>query len=146
MRSFFSCKYATVSLPLLQRFALGAVSFSTSSFLCLFCVPPRFSSKVAHNCHSKTKSHGTTNSTHGKTKFTHGKTNETSWLAVFICIWNVRRVTVKVTHCSLEKPPFSELTMFCSSCESEVDKDTNFCKNFSRGTFLNLKCSYWHFF
>ena len=42
MRSFFSWKYATVSLPLLRRFGLGAVSFSTSSFLCLFCDPPRF--------------------------------------------------------------------------------------------------------
>ena len=36
MRLFFSRKYATVSLPLLRRFALAAVSFSTSSFLCLF--------------------------------------------------------------------------------------------------------------
>ena len=43
MRSFFSGKYATVSLPPLRRFALAAVSFSTSSFLCIFCVPPRFS-------------------------------------------------------------------------------------------------------
>ena len=43
MRSFFSRKYATVSLPPLRRFALVAVSFSTSSFLCIFCVPPRFS-------------------------------------------------------------------------------------------------------
>ena len=33
----------TESLPLLRHFALVAVSFSTSSFLCLFCVPPRFS-------------------------------------------------------------------------------------------------------
>ena len=51
---------------------------------------------VAHNCHGKTKSHGTTNFTHGKTKlthgktklthgktkFTHGKTKKTSWSAV----------------------------------------------------------------
>ena len=65
---------------------------------------------VAHNCHGKTKIHGTTNFTHGKTmlsdgktklihgrtplihgntkfsrgktKFTHGKTNKTSWSAV----------------------------------------------------------------
>ena len=58
---------------------------------------------VAHSCHGKTKSHGTTNfthgktklshgktklthgktkSTHGKTKFTHGKTEKTSWSAV----------------------------------------------------------------
>ena len=43
MRSFFSRKYATVSPPLLRRFALPSVSFSASSFLCLFCVPPRFS-------------------------------------------------------------------------------------------------------
>ena len=43
MRSFFSRKYATMSLSLLRRFTLAAVSFSTSSFLCLFCVPPRFS-------------------------------------------------------------------------------------------------------
>ena len=51
---------------------------------------------VAHNCHGKTKSHGTTNFTngkteltygktkltHGKTNFTHGKTKKTSWSAV----------------------------------------------------------------
>ena len=43
MRSFFSRKYATVSLAPPRRFALPAVSFSTSSFLCLFCVLPRFS-------------------------------------------------------------------------------------------------------
>ena len=43
MRLFFSRKYATVLLPLLRRFALAAVSFSTSSFVCLFYVPPRFS-------------------------------------------------------------------------------------------------------
>ena len=36
MRSFFSRKYAIMSLPLLRRFTLAAVSFSTSSFLCLF--------------------------------------------------------------------------------------------------------------
>ena len=65
-----------------------------------------------------------------------------SWLAVLFASEMIRHVTVKVTHCSLEKPPFSELTMFCSSCESEVDKDANFCKNYSKGTFLNLKCSY----
>ena len=28
---------------------------------------------VAHNCHGKTKSHGTTNFTHGKTELTYGK-------------------------------------------------------------------------
>ena len=50
---------------------------------------------VAHNCHGKTKSHGTTNFTHGKTKLTHGKTKlthgktkKTSWSAVVICISN----------------------------------------------------------
>ena len=32
---------------------------------------------VAHNCHGKTKSHGTTNLSHGKTKLTHGKTKLT---------------------------------------------------------------------
>ena len=44
---------------------------------------------VAHNCHGKTKSHGTTNFAHGKTeltygktKLTHGKTKNTSWSAV----------------------------------------------------------------
>ena len=44
---------------------------------------------VAHNCHGKTKSHGTTNFTrgkteltYGKTKLTHGKTKNTSWSAV----------------------------------------------------------------
>ena len=46
---------------------------------------------LAHNCHGKTKSHGTTNLTHGitklthgKTKSTHGKTKKTSWSAVVI--------------------------------------------------------------
>ena len=29
---------------------------------------------VAHNCHGKTKSHGTTKFTYGKTKLAHGKT------------------------------------------------------------------------
>ena len=50
---------------------------------------------VAHNCHGKTKSHGTTKFTHGKiklthgkTKLTHGKTKKTSWSAVVICIRN----------------------------------------------------------
>ena len=42
-RLFFSRKYAIVSLPLLQHFALASVSLSTPSFLCLFCVSPRFS-------------------------------------------------------------------------------------------------------
>ena len=32
---------------------------------------------VAHNCHGKTKSHGTTNFTHGKTELTYGKTKLT---------------------------------------------------------------------
>ena len=32
---------------------------------------------MAHNCHGKTKSHGTTNLTHGKTKLTHDKTKLT---------------------------------------------------------------------
>ena len=47
---------------------------------------------VAHNCHGKTKNHGTINFTHGKTKltqgktkFTHGKTKKTNWSAVVIC-------------------------------------------------------------
>ena len=43
-------------------------------------------STVAHNCHGKTKSHGTTIFTHGKTKFIHGKTKKTSWSAVVISI------------------------------------------------------------
>ena len=47
---------------------------------------------VAHNCHGKTKSHGTTNFTHGKTKLTHSKTKKTSWSAVASEM--VRRVTV----------------------------------------------------
>ena len=67
----------------------------------------------------------------------------------------VCRVTVTVTHCSLEKSPFFEfahralwfeLTMFCSACGSVVDEDTNYCKSCGRGTFLNLKYSYLHFF
>ena len=49
---------------------------------------------VAHNCHGKTKSHGTTKLTHGKTKLTHGKTKKTSWSAVVIEFKIVRRVTV----------------------------------------------------
>ena len=58
-RLFFSRKYAIVSLPLLQHFALAAVSLSTPSFLCLFCVLPRFSralylisAALAFNWHS----------------------------------------------------------------------------------------------
>ena len=62
---------------------------------------------VAHNCHGKTKSHGTTNFTHGKTKLTHGKTKKTSWSAVgqrlLFASEMVGRVTVTVRHCSLEK-------------------------------------------
>ena len=49
----------------------------------------RWPTTVAHDCHGKTKSHGTTNLTHGKTKLTHGKTKlthgktkKTSWSAV----------------------------------------------------------------
>ena len=53
---------------------------------------------------------------------------------------------VTVTHCLLEKPPFFELIIFCSACGSVVDEDANFCKSCGRGTFLNLKCSYLHFF
>ena len=53
---------------------------------------------------------------------------------------------VIVTHCSLEKSPFFELAMFCCACGSVVDEDANFCKSCGRGTFLNLKCSYLHFF
>ena len=60
---------------------------------------------MAHNCHGKTKSHGTTNLTygktnltHGKTKLTHGKTEKTSWSAVgqrlLFETEIVRRVTV----------------------------------------------------
>ena len=41
-----------------------------SAILYLFCT-------VAHNCHGKTKIHGTTNFTHGKTKLTDGKTKLT---------------------------------------------------------------------
>ena len=61
---------------------------------------------VAHNCHGKTKSHGTTNFTHGKTKLTHGKiilthgkTKKTSWSAVASEI--VRRVTVNKRNSGL---------------------------------------------
>ena len=61
---------------------------------------------MAHNCHGKTKSHGTTNLTHGKTKLTHGKTKlthgktkKTSWSAVgqrlLFASQIVRRVTLK---------------------------------------------------
>ena len=45
------------------------------------------------------------------------------WSAVgqrlFFASEMVRRVTV--THCSLEKPSFFELTMFCTACGSVVD-------------------------
>ena len=54
----------------------------------------RWPTTVAHDCHGKTKSHGTTNLTHGKTKLTHGKTKKTSWSAVVIEFEIVRRVTV----------------------------------------------------
>ena len=89
--------------------------------------------------------HGKTKVTRGKTNFTHGKTKKTSWSAVVIYTSEmVRRVTV--THCLLEKPLFFELTIFCSACGSVVEEDANFCKSCGRGTFLNLKCSYLHFF
>ena len=62
---------------------------------------------MAHNCHGKTKSHGTTNLTHGKTKLTHGKaklthgkTKKTSWSAVVIWIWNC-------TSCNSNFPIFT---------------------------------------
>ena len=78
----------------------------------------------------------------------HSKTKKTSWSAVgqrlFFASEMVRRVTV--THGSLEKQPFFELAMFCTACGSVVDEDANFCKNCGRDTFLNLKCSYLHFF
>ena len=85
-------------------------------------------STVAHNC--------------------HGKTKKMSWSAVGQRLLFASEMVVRVTiiHCSLEKPPFFELTMFCTACGSVVDKDTNFCKSCGRGTFLNLKCSYLHFF
>ena len=72
---------------------------------------------VAHNCHGKTKSHGTTNLTHGKTMLSdgktklthgstpliHGKTKKTSWSAaaqrLLHALQMVCRVTV--TYCSL---------------------------------------------
>ena len=54
----------------------------------------RWPTTVAHDCHGKTKRHGTTNLTHGKTKSTHGKTKKTSWSAVVIEFEIVRRVTV----------------------------------------------------
>ena len=54
----------------------------------------RWPTTVAHDCHGKTKSHGTTNLTHGKTKLTHGKIKKTSWSAVVIEFEIVRRVTV----------------------------------------------------
>ena len=54
----------------------------------------RWPTTVAHDCHGKTKSHGTTNLTHGKTKLTHGKTKKTSWSAVVIEFEIVSRVTV----------------------------------------------------
>ena len=63
---------------------------------------------MAHNCHGKTKSHGTTKLTQGKTKLTHdktklthgktkltqGKTKKTSWSAVSFAFEIVRRVRV----------------------------------------------------
>ena len=105
---------------------------------------PGLQSTVAHNCLGKTKSHGTTNFTHGKTKLTHGITKKMSWPAVVICIWNDRSCNNNTLLA--RKPPFFELTMFCTACGSVVDEDANFCKNCGRGTFVNLKCSYLHFF
>ena len=108
---------------------------------------------MAHNCHGKTKF------TYSKTKLTHGKIKKTSWSVVgqrLVSGWlaigqrlllvseMVCRVTV--THRSLKKPPFFELTMFCSARGSEVDEDANFCKSCGKGTFLNLNCSYLNFF
>ena len=58
----------------------------------------RWPTIVAHDCHGKTKRHGTTNLTHGKTKLTHGKTKKTSYSAVgqrlLFASEMVRRVTV----------------------------------------------------
>ena len=59
---------------------------------CRYGISLRVFNAVAHNCHGKTKSQGTTKFTygktkltHGKTKFTHGKTEKTSWSAVVSC-------------------------------------------------------------
>ena len=44
---------------------------------CRYGISLRVFNAVAHNCHGKTKSHGTTKFTYGKTKLTHGKTKFT---------------------------------------------------------------------
>ena len=46
----------------------------------------------------------------------------------------VHRVTV--AHCSLEKLPLFELTMFCTACGSVVDEDANFVKAVVEVRFL----------
>ena len=43
---------------------------------CRYGISLRVFNAVAHNCHGKTKSQGTTKFTYGKTKFTHGKTEK----------------------------------------------------------------------
>ena len=126
---------------------------------------------MAHNCHGKTKSHGTTNLTHGKTvlsdgktklihgstqlihgrtPLTHGKTKKTTWSAVVIYISN--GMSCNSNTLIARKPPFLvqfflylELMMFCSACGSLVDQNANFCKVCGicgKGRFLNLTYSY----
>ena len=91
-----------------------------------------FKATVAHNCHYKTKSHGTTNLTHGKTMLSdcktksthgstslihgktklthgrtpliHGKTKKTSWSAVVICFSN--GMSCNSNTLLARKPPF----------------------------------------
>ena len=73
-------------------------------------LPNNLVTTVAHNC--------------------HGKTKKTSWSAVgqqllFQSEMVTVTVTVTVTHCSLERQPFFELTMFCTACGSVANEDRN---------------------
>ena len=90
---------------------------------------------VAHNCLGKTKK----SRQNKENKFVSGLS------AVVICIWNGASCNSN-TLLARKTAIFFELTMFCSACVSVVDEDANFCKSCGRGTFLNLKCSYLHFF
>ena len=128
----------------------------------------RINGTVAHNCHGKTKSHGTINLTHGntmlcdgKTKFIHAaKQNLLTAKQNLLTAKQRKRVgqrllfafemvrSVTVLHYSLGNRhflcsvPCLELVMFCSACGSSVDQNAKFCKDCGKGTFLNVK--YWY--
>ena len=105
--------------------------------------------------HGKTElTHGRTPLIHDKTKLTQGKTKKTSWSAAAQRLLRALQMVCRVTvmHCLLRNRhveysvPYLELMMFCRACGSLVDQNANFCKDCSKGTFLNLKYTYLHLF